>query len=435
MRIYDIIRKKRDGESLTAQEIEFFIREYSRDNIKDYQASALLMAIYINGMNEEETVNLTRAMSSSGDSFNLDDIEGIKVDKHSTGGVGDSVTLILGPLVAACGVPFAKMSGRGLGHTGGTLDKLAGFKGIRLDLSDEEFKKNVNDIKIAIAGQTKNIAPADGKIYALRDVTATVDNISLIASSIMSKKLAIGSDAIVLDVKVGSGAFMKDIEMASDLAEEMVKIGRMNQRKTVAFLTNMDEPLGLAVGNDLELIEAIEILKGRGPEDLRELSLVLASEVLLLGGVAQTRDEARSQLEQAIASGAGLRKLKEFIGRQGGDLACIDDYSLFKEASYSLDVRARTSGYISEINAEEIGRAALILGAGRENIDSIIDLSAGILLAKKVDARVEAGEVLATIYSDRQEALAEAEEIIQRTMLITGDCRNNKKELILKLID
>lgn len=435
MRIYDIIAKKRDKIKLSKEEIEFFIEEYTRDRIEDYQASALLMAIYINGMDEEETINLTMAMSNSGDKFDLSSIHGIKVDKHSTGGVGDSVTLVLGPLVASCGVPFAKMSGRGLGHTGGTLDKLAAFKGLNLNLTDEEFKANVNEIGIAIAGQTKNIAPADGKIYALRDVTATVDNISLIASSIMSKKLAIGSDAIVLDVKVGSGAFMKNIEKASDLANEMVKIGRGAGRKTVAVLTNMDEPLGLAIGNDLEVIEAIEILKGRGPKDLREICIALASEVLLLANTAETREEARRILINSIDSGLALKKLGEMISHQGGDTACIEDYSVLKQAQYTYEVRSKKAGYIASINAEDIGRAALILGAGRETKDSAIDLSAGILLNKKVADRIEENEVLATIYTDKEDRIKEVEEIILTTMKISGKEEIQKKDLILKIIE
>ncbi len=435
MRIYDIISKKRDGEKLSREEIEFFVDGYTKDVVKDYQASALLMAIYINGMDEEETINLTRAMSNSGDRFDLSDINGIKVDKHSTGGVGDSVTLILGPLVASLGVPFAKTSGRGLGHTGGTLDKLAAFNGLRLNLTDEEFKENVNNIGIAIAGQTKNIAPADGKIYALRDVTATVDNISLIASSIMSKKLAIGSDAIVLDIKVGSGAFMKDLNEAEELAREMVKIGNGDGRKTVAVLTNMDEPLGYAIGNDLEVIEAIEVLKGRGPKDLREICLSLGCEILILAEKADTREEARSILEEALINGKALKKLREFIENQKGDTRCIDDYGVLKQAKYSLEVLSEKNGYIEAIDAEGIGRAALLLGAGREDKDSSIDLSAGIVLNKKVDDKVEKGDLLASLFTDREDRLEEVKDIVSKSMKISKNKSENKKDLILQIIE
>lgn len=435
MRIYDIIAKKRDKKKLDKAEIDFFVEEYTKGTIEDYQAAALLMAIYINGMDEEETINLTKAMSNSGDKFHLGDIKGVKVDKHSTGGVGDSVTLILGPMVASCGVPFAKMSGRGLGHTGGTLDKLMAFKGLDLSLSDDEFKSNIEEIGIAIAGQTKSIAPADGKIYALRDVIATVDNISLIASSIMSKKLAMDSDGIVLDIKVGSGAFMKNIDDATELAEEMVKIGKGDNRETVAVLTNMDEPLGLAIGNNLEVVEAIEVLKGGGPKDLREICLVLGSEVLVLGKVAKTKEDARKQLEESIESGRALEKLKEMISHQKGEIDIIENYDLLKKPKFEYEVLSNKSGYVSEINAEEIGKAALILGAGRETKDSEIDLSAGILLNKKVDDFVKNGELIATIYTDKEDAIKVVEDKLLETYIINDKLENHKKELILKIID
>ncbi len=434
MRIYDIIAKKRDGEKLSKKEIDFFIDKYTSGEIEDYQASALLMAIYINGMNEEETINLTKAMSDSGDKFHLGNIGKAKVDKHSTGGVGDSVTLVLGPLVAQCGVPFAKMSGRGLGHTGGTLDKLAAFEGLNLNLSDEEFKENILEIGIAIAGQTKSIAPADGKIYALRDVTATVDNISLIASSIMSKKLAIDSYGIVLDIKVGSGAFMKNVEDATLLAEEMVKIGKGDNRETVAVLTNMDEPLGLAIGNDLEVIEALEVLKGKGPEDLREICIALGVEILILGKITGDKEEARKILIETLDNGLALNKLKEMIALQDGDIKCIDDYSLLKQPKYTFEVKSEKEGYVAEINAENIGKIALILGAGRETKDSEIDLSAGILLNKKVDDFVEKGELIATLYTDKEEVLRECEKQILDTYKISDKLENKKKDLILNII-
>ncbi len=434
MRIYDIIKKKRDGFSLTTEEINYFVENYTNGSIPDYQASALLMAIYFNKMDKRETLDLTKAMINSGDTFELSSINGIKVDKHSTGGVGDTTTLILGPMVAACGVPFVKMSGRGLGHTGGTLDKLESIKGFRVALSNEEFVRNTNDINISICSQTGNITPADKKLYALRDATATVENLSLIAGSIMSKKLAIESDAIILDVKVGSGAFMKNIDDAIALAEEMVTIGNSYGRKTIAVVTNMDEPLGKAVGNALEVREAIETLKGHGPEDLFELCLVLGAKLLVLAQKAKDEKEGRIMLLDAVNTGRAYEKLIELVEHQDGDISYIKNPELLPKAKYILEVKSAKEGYIKSINAEEVGKAALALGAGRETMESQLDLSVGILLNKKVDDKVEKDEVLAYIHADDLEKAKEVEEILQGIFII-GDKNTETKKLIYKEID
>ncbi|HZK33537.1 MAG TPA: pyrimidine-nucleoside phosphorylase [Tissierellaceae bacterium] len=434
MRIYDIIKKKRDGYALTTEEINYFIENYTNGHIPDYQISALLMAIYINKMDKRETLDLTKAVINSGDTFDLSDIKGIKVDKHSTGGVGDTTTLILGPMVAACGVPFVKMSGRGLGHTGGTLDKLESIKGFKVELSNEEFVKIVNKINIAIISQTGNITPADKKLYALRDVTATVDNLSLIAASIMSKKLAIKSDAIILDVKVGSGAFMKSTDEAIDLAHAMVGIGNSFGRKTIALVTNMDEPLGNAIGNILEVKEAIDTLKGKGPEDLYELCLVLGSKLLVLAKRAENESEARSMLIEAVESGKAYDKFYEMVKYQGGDTSFLDNPDLFPKAKYVLEVKANRAGYVKSLNAEEIGICSLILGAGREDKDSKLDLSVGLVLNKKVDDYVEKGEVLAYIHANSMEKAKEVEERLKEIILI-GNKNKEHKKLIYKEID
>ncbi|QIB26030.1 pyrimidine-nucleoside phosphorylase [Caloranaerobacter azorensis] len=433
MRMYDIIKKKRDGFELTKEEIEFFVEGYTKGDIPDYQISALLMAIFLNKMTKRETVDLTKAMLDSGDKIDLSNIEGIKVDKHSTGGVGDKTTLVLGPMVAACGLPVAKMSGRGLGHTGGTLDKLESIKGLRIELSKEEFAKNVNNINIAVCGQTGDIAPADKKLYALRDVTATVDNISLIASSIMSKKLAVGSDGIVLDVKVGSGAFMKDFDNAYKLAEEMVDIGNSMGRKTVAVISNMDEPLGYAVGNALEVKEAIETLRNNGPEDLVELCLTLGSHMLVIGNKAKDLDEAREKLVDVLESGKAYEKFIEFVEAQGGDVNYVKDTSLLPQAEYVLEVKSDEDGYVQSMNAEEVGKCALFLGAGRETKESEIDLSAGIVLAKKVDDKVSKGEILAYVHSNDKE---KGEEIVRRLkdIIKIGDKNKDEKKLIFTIV-
>lgn len=412
MRMYDLIMKKRNGEELTTEEINFFVEGYTKTEIPDYQVSALMMAIYFQKMNKRETADLTKAMVESGEVIDLSAINGIKVDKHSTGGVGDTTTLILGPIVAAAGVPVAKMSGRGLGHTGGTIDKLESFKGFSVDMPIEKFTENVNSIKIAIGGQTANLAPADKKLYALRDVTATVDNISLIAGSIMSKKIASGADAIVLDVKTGSGAFMKDEDSSFELAKEMVDIGNNVERNTIAVITDMDQPLGYAVGNALEVKEAIDTLKGEGPQDLTELCLTLGAHMLVLGEKAENFEEARKILEDIIRSGKGLEKLKELVKAQGGDPSFVDDPALFQKAKIIESVAASQAGFVKGIKADDIGKAALVLGAGRETKESEIDLAVGIVLHKKIGDSIKAGESIATIYANDAEKQKAATKMI-----------------------
>ena len=433
MRIYDIIKKKRDGGELSTDEINFFVENYTNGSIPDYQISALFMAIFLNKMNKRETLDLTRAMINSGDSVDLSGIDGIKVDKHSTGGVGDTTTMVLGPMIAACNVPFVKMSGRGLGHTGGTLDKLESIKDFRVELTTEEFIKNSNDIKISLCSQTANITPADKKFYALRDVTATVENLSLIASSIMSKKLAIGSDAIVLDVKVGSGAFMKNIDAAIALAEEMVEIGSGYGRETIALVTNMDEPLGKAVGNALEIKEAIETVKGEGPEDLYELCMELGSVLLLLAKRVKNKEEGRVLLERSIETGAAYEKLLELVEYQDGDIEYVKNPELLPSAEYVIEVKSQKEGHVKALNAEEIGKVALFLGAGRETLDSKIDLAAGIVLNKKVDDKVEIGDTLAFVHSNDLEKAKEAEERI-RNLYILGEKNKEDKKLIYGIV-
>lgn len=410
MRMYDIIMKKRNGGELTKEEIDFFVEGYTKGEIPDYQASALMMAIYFQKMTERETLALTMAMAHSGDMLDLSVIRGVKVDKHSTGGVGDKTSLALAPMAAACGIPVAKMSGRGLGHTGGTIDKLESFSGFSTAITTERFIENVNRIGIAIMGQTADLAPADKKLYALRDVTATVDNMSLIASSIMSKKLAAGADAIVLDVKTGSGAFMKEEADARSLAEEMVKIGKNAGRKTVAVISDMDQPLGYAVGNALEVKEAIDTLNGRGPEDFVELCLALGSRMLMAGGKAENVEEAEAMLRGVIADGSALRKLSEFVEAQGGDGSAVYHPELLPKARLVRSVEAVKSGYINRLVCDEIGICSLILGGGRENKDSEIDLSVGLVLRKKKGDYVEAGETLAEIHANDEGKAAEAEK-------------------------
>ena len=400
MRMYDLILKKRSGETLTNEEITYMIDGYTKGIIPDYQMSAMMMAVYFNGMNEEETLNLTLAMRDSGEVLDLSSIHGIKVDKHSTGGVGDKTSLALIPMVAAVGVPTAKMSGRGLGHTGGTIDKLESFTGFRTDISTDHFIDQVNRIGISIMGQTADLAPADKKLYALRDVTATVDNMSLIASSIMSKKLAAGADAIVLDVKTGSGAFMKKEEDSFALAKEMVTIGNGAGRKTIAVISDMDQPLGRAVGNALEVKEAIDTLKGEGPEDFRELCLTLGSYMVVAAGKAVDKDEARAMLEEVIANGQALEKLAEFVEAQGGRKEEVYDTELLPKAQYVEEIISEEDGYISGIVCDEIGICSLILGGGRETKESEIDLSVGLVLHKKKGDYVKKGESLATIHAN-----------------------------------
>lgn len=406
MRMVDIIEKKRDGKELSTDEIKFFIEGYTKGTIPDYQASALAMAIYYQDMNDRERADLTMAMVNSGETIDLSAIEGIKVDKHSTGGVGDTTTLVLAPLVAALDVPMAKMSGRGLGHTGGTIDKLESVDGFHVEISKEQFIELVNRDKVAVIGQTGNLTPADKKLYALRDVTATVNSIPLIASSIMSKKIAAGADAIVLDVKTGAGAFMKTTEDAEALAHAMVKIGNNVGRNTMAIISDMSQPLGFAIGNALEVKEAIDTLKGEGPEDLTELVLTLGSQMVVLAKRANTLDEARAMLLEVMKNGKALEKFKVFLKNQGGDASVVDDPEKLPQAKYKIEVPAKESGYVSNIIADEIGIAAMLLGAGRATKEDEIDLAVGLMLHKKVGDKVEKGESLITIYANREDVEA-----------------------------
>lgn len=403
MRMIDIIEKKRDGKSLTKEEIEFFVNGYTNGEVPDYQASSLAMAIFFQDMNDEERAALTMSMVNSGEKIDLSDINGIKVDKHSTGGVGDTTTLVLAPLVAAVGVPVAKMSGRGLGHTGGTIDKLESVKGFNVEISEKDFIKLVNDNQVAVIGQSGNLTPADKKLYALRDVTGTVNSIPLIASSIMSKKIAAGADAIVLDVKTGSGAFMKTLDDAEALAHAMVRIGNNVGRNTMAIISDMSQPLGNAIGNALELKEAIATLKRNGPKDLTELVLTLGSQMVVLAEQATSLDEARQMLIDAIKSGKALNKFKTFLSNQGGDDSIVDSPEKLPSAKYQVEFKAKKDGYITEIIANEIGIASMMLGAGRQTKEDVIDLGVGIVLNKKVGEHVEKGENILTIHTNTKE--------------------------------
>ena len=410
MRMYELIVKKRNGEELTTEEIAFMVKGFTEGQIPDYQMSAMMMAIYFQGMNENETLTLTMEMEKSGVCLDLSEIAGIKVDKHSTGGVGDKTSLALAPMVAACGIPVAKMSGRGLGHTGGTIDKLESFSGFSTQLSTKAFMEQVNRIGIAIMGQTGELAPADKKLYALRDVTGTVDNMSLIASSIMSKKLAAGADAIVLDVKTGDGAFMKAEKDAFALAKEMVKIGSGAGRKTVAVVSDMDQPLGFAVGNALEVKEAIATLKGEGPKDFEDLCLTLGSQMLIMGGMAESAEEAREKLLGVIKDGSALNKLAEFVEAQGGDKEAVYHPELLPKAAYTESIHAGRDGYVTRIACEEVGLCSLLLGGGRETKEDEVDLAVGIVLEKKAGDPVQAGEVLAVLHANDREKLRCAKE-------------------------
>ncbi|EAG1935066.1 pyrimidine-nucleoside phosphorylase [Listeria monocytogenes] len=403
MRMVDIISKKRDGKALSTEEIQFFIDGYTNGEIPDYQASALAMAIFFQDMNDQERADLTMAMVGSGDTIDLSAIEGIKVDKHSTGGVGDTTTLVLAPLVAAVGVPVAKMSGRGLGHTGGTIDKLESIEGFHIELDKKDFIDLVNRDKVAVIGQSGNLTPADKKMYALRDVTGTVNSIPLIASSIMSKKIAAGADAIVLDVKTGAGAFMKTDEDAENLAHAMVRIGNNVGRNTMAVISDMSQPLGEAIGNALEVKEAIDTLKGQGPADLTELVLVLGSQMVVLAKQAETLDEARARLIEVIENGEALEKFKTFLSNQGGDASIVDHPEKLPQAKYQIEVPAKSSGFVSQIVADEIGIAAMILGAGRATKEDEINLAVGLMLRKKVGDAVKEGESLVTIFADQED--------------------------------
>lgn len=434
MRMTELIHKKQADEALKENEIQWMISEYTEGNIPDYQMSAMLMAVYFNGMEDEELTHLTEAMAASGDQIDFSSIDGLTVDKHSTGGVGDTTSLILVPLVASVGAYVPKMSGRGLGHTGGTIDKLESIPGYQVELSEEKFIQQVNDIHCAMVGQTGNLAPADKKLYALRDVTSTVESIPLIASSIMSKKLASGAEGIVLDVKVGEGAFMKSVREANQLAQTMINIGRNAGRKVTAIISDMSQPLGYAVGNILEVKEAIATLKGEGPEDLTELSLVLASHMVFLAGIGEDIQQSRDLVEEQISNGQALEKFKEMVERQGGDVSYIEHPEKFDLACRRIQVEAAKDGKISEINALEIGRLAEILGAGRETLEDEIDLTAGLVLNKKVGDSVQEGELIATLHTNKSdEELAEVQDIIQRAVRINWIA--NKNKLVLKTIE
>lgn len=429
MRMVDIIIKKQNGKELTTEEIQFFVNGYTDGSIPDYQASALAMAIFFQDMSDRERADLTMAMVNSGETIDLSAIEGIKVDKHSTGGVGDTTTLVLAPLVAALDVPVAKMSGRGLGHTGGTIDKLEAIMGFHVELTKDEFIKLVNRDKVAVIGQSGNLTPADKKLYALRDVTGTVNSIPLIASSIMSKKIAAGADAIVLDVKTGAGAFMKTEEDAAELAKAMVRIGNNVGRQTMAVISDMSQPLGFAIGNALEVKEAIDTLKGEGPEDLHELVLTLGSQMVVLAKKADTLDEARAKLEEVMKNGKALEKFKDFLKNQGGDSSIVDDPSKLPQAAYQIDVPAKEAGVVSEIVADEIGVAAMLLGAGRATKEDEIDLAVGIMLRKKVGDKVEKGEPLVTLYANRENV----DEVIAKVydnIRIAAEAKADRKSVV-----
>lgn len=419
MKMYDLIVKKKRGGALTKEEIDWMIRAYTDGDVPDYQMSAMMMAICFVGMTDEETKDLTLAMAHSGDMLDLSAINGIKVDKHSTGGVGDKTSLVLAPLVASLGVPVAKMSGRGLGHTGGTIDKLESFTGFSTSLTPEQFIRNVNTIHIAIAGQTANLAPADKKLYALRDVTGTVDQMSLIASSIMSKKLASGADAIVLDVKTGDGAFMKKEADAIHLAEEMVSIGKLAGKDVSAVISDMDQPLGCAVGNALEVREAIDTLRNRGPADLRELVLVLGSHMVVKAGAADDLSLARTMLEESLSNGRAFEVFKEFVRAQGGDPNEAEHPELLPAARFQETVPAPGDGYVADIATEEIGKICLLLGGGRETKESRIDLSVGLVLCKKKGDAVRKGEPLAVIHANDEELLGQAAERLASAYTLT----------------
>ena len=419
MRMVDIIEKKRDGQALTNEEIEFFINAYTSGEIPDYQASSLAMAIFFQDMNDQERAALTMAMVNSGDVIDLSAINGLKVDKHSTGGVGDTTTLVLAPLVASVGVPVAKMSGRGLGHTGGTIDKLESVEGFHVEISEDKFVELVNEAKVAVIGQTGNLTPADKKIYGLRDVTGTVNSIPLIASSIMSKKIAAGADAIVLDVKTGNGAFMKTIEDAEALAHAMVSIGNNVGRNTMAIISDMSQPLGNAIGNALEVKEAIETLKGQGPKDLTELVMTLGSQMVVVGGKAKDLEEAQALLEKAIEDGSALESFRTFLENQDGDGSVVDDVSKLPQARFQIDLLSQKSGTVTEIIANEIGVASMMLGAGRQTKEDDIDLSVGIVLHKKVGDSVDEGEALLTIHSNREQ-INDVKEKLNQSITISS---------------
>ncbi len=431
MRAVDLIIKKKNGQPLSKQEIHYLIKGYVDGSIPDYQISALLMAICFQGLSSEEQLFLTTEMLESGEKIDLSSISGICVDKHSTGGVGDKTTLVVAPIVAACGLKIAKMSGRGLGHTGGTLDKLESIPGYQINVSSAEFLKQVEEIGIAVIGQTANITPADKKLYALRDVTGTIESLGLIAGSIMSKKLASGANSILLDVKVGDGAFMKTIEEARELAQAMVRIGNGFNRRTVAVLTNMDEPLGYMIGNSLEVIEAIETLKGQGPADLKQLCYDLSAELLMMTRIKLTYEEAIQLIEEKVTSGEALQKLYQMIAYQKGNPNVIVDYSLFGTAPYQYNVLANEEGYIKKIATEDIGIAAMLLGAGREKKEDKIDHRVGIKINKKVGDFVEKGEFLAVLYANQENS--EAENKVRRAFTLQKK-KTEKNPIVIDII-
>lgn len=432
MRMYDIIKHKRDGLVLTKKEIEFFISEYTSGNIPDYQASALLMAIYFNGMNTEETVELTKAMAHSGDTMDLSSIDGETVDKHSTGGVGDKTTLIVAPIVAALGCKVAKMSGRGLGHTGGTIDKLESIDGFKVEIPNEDFFKQVNKIGLSVVGQSGNLTPADKKLYALRDVTATVENISLIASSIMSKKLAGGSKNIVLDVKCGNGAFMKTPEDAKKLAKAMVDIGNSSGRKTTALITNMSIPLGYNIGNSLEVKEAISILNGEGCKDLYNICLNLSA-YMYSSCFNASIEESKDKVKEVINNGKALEKLKEMVKAQGGNDKLISNPNLFKTCPYNFDVTSDKEGYINSMNSEQIGISSVVLGAGREKKGDPIDYNAGIILNKKTGDFVSKGDTIATLYTSNESKIKDAKKLFMSSITFS-DSKPDEEPLIYEIV-
>lgn len=419
MRMVDIIEKKRDGKELSKEEIRFIIEGYTNGTIPDYQMSAFAMAVFFQGMTEKERAELTLAMVDSGDKIDLSAIEGIKVDKHSTGGVGDTTTLVLAPLVASVGVPVAKMSGRGLGHTGGTIDKLESISGFHVELETKQFIDLVNKNKVAVVGQSGNLTPADKKLYSLRDVTATVNSIPLIASSIMSKKIAAGADAIVLDVKTGAGAFMKDLEDAKELAKAMVDIGNNVGRRTMAIISDMSQPLGFAIGNALEVEEAINTLKGKGPKDLEELCLTLGSHMVFLAEKAASLDEARNILAEAIQSGEAFEKFKTFIAAQGGNPAVVENPEKLPKARYQFPLEAKEDGWVEAIIADEVGKAAMLLGAGRATKESTIDLAVGLVLRKKIGDPVKKGEAFVIIHSNT-ENISDIQELLYQSFKISS---------------
>lgn len=433
MRMYDIIKNKRDGGKLSKEEIDFFVKGYTAGEIPDYQASALCMAIYFRGMDDEETTNLTLAIAASGDKVDLSGINGVKVDKHSTGGVGDKTSLIIAPIVASYGVKVAKMSGRGLGHTGGTIDKLEAIDGYQTSIDKKEFFRIVNEVGVSIIGQSGNLAPADKKLYALRDVTATVDSLPLIVSSIMGKKLAAGADCILLDVKTGSGGFMKTLEDSTKLAKSMVEIGHLAGKKVIALITDMDVPLGKAIGNSLEVIEAVKTLRGEGPEDLTEICIDIAANMLYMAGKGTVK-ECEALAKKAIADGSAIQTLVKMVHAQGGNEKLLLDTSLFKKAAYDYEVKAPKTGYIEHVDTESYGMASLALGAGRAKKEDPIDYSAGITLEKKTGDFVKEGDVIAVLHTNKPESVKEAEERILNATEISSE-PVEKKPIILGRIE